>query len=153
RLAPDAGHGRPVAGRPRVVGRPRPSRRPRRPHRIRRRLTGVLLINHPGTPTRMARRGTGGVIFDVDGTLVDSTYLQTVAWWQAVAAYGHEVPMHMIHKSIGLGADRILEHLLGDERDFFQDDRIIDAHGVLYSAFWARLRPLPGAAHLLRECA
>src|SRR5215475_8610212 len=101
----------------------------------------------------MVRRGISGVIFDVDGTLIDSTYLHTVTWWQALSAYGHEMPMHVIHKSIGMGADRLLDHLLGEERDHTDDDRVTDAHAVLYSAFWARLRPLPGAAHLLRECA
>src|SRR5689334_21277694 len=101
----------------------------------------------------MARRGIGGVIFDVDGTLVDSTYLHTVTWWQALSAYGHDVPMHVIHKSIGMGSDRLLDHLLGEERDHADDDEVTDAHAVLYSAFWARLRPLPGATHLLRECA
>ena len=31
------------------------------------------------------------VLFDVDGTLVDSNYLNTVAWWEAFAQAGHDV--------------------------------------------------------------
>ena len=42
-----------------------------------------------------------GVLFDVDGTLVDTTYLHTVAWWEALRGCGHDVPMASIHRSSG----------------------------------------------------
>lgn len=32
-------------------------------------------------------------LFDLDGTLVDSNYLHAVAWWEAFAQAGHDVPM------------------------------------------------------------
>ena len=47
------------------------------------------------------------VLFDVDGTLVDSNYLNTVAWWEATEAFaqaGHDVQMARIHRAIGMGA-------------------------------------------------
>jgi HAD superfamily hydrolase (TIGR01509 family) len=52
-----------------------------------------------------------------------------------------------------MGSDRILDHLLGPDRDSDADDAIVKAHEILYGAWWERLRPLPGAAGLLRECA
>src|SRR4051794_22258585 len=94
-----------------------------------------------------------GILFDVDGTLVDTTYLHTVAWWEALRQHDNDVPMAEIHRSIGMGSDRILEHLLGPDRDSDADDAVVTAHDILYGAWWERLRPLPGAADLLRECA
>jgi HAD superfamily hydrolase (TIGR01509 family) len=61
--------------------------------------------------------------------------------------------MAAIHHAIGMGSDRILDALLGEDRDRDEDGAIIDAHAALYSTYWDRLRPLPGAADLLRACA
>jgi HAD superfamily hydrolase (TIGR01509 family) len=94
-----------------------------------------------------------GVLFDVDGTLVDTTYLHAVTWWEALRQFEHDVPMAVIHRAIGMGSDKILDHLLGDERDRDDDEAMSEAHGVLYGAWWERLRPLPGAADLLRAVA
>jgi HAD superfamily hydrolase (TIGR01509 family) len=94
-----------------------------------------------------------GVLFDVDGTLVDTTYLHAVTWWEALRQHDHDVPMAEIHRAIGMGSDKILDHLLGEDRDRDADDALADAHGALYGAWWERLRPLPGAADLLRACA
>ncbi|SNY47393.1 HAD family hydrolase [Paractinoplanes atraurantiacus] len=94
-----------------------------------------------------------GVLFDVDGTLVDSTYLHTVAWWEALRQQGADVPMATIHRAIGMGSDKLLDHLLGPDRDHDKDAESSTAHDVLYGAWWERLRPLPGAADLLRAVA
>jgi HAD superfamily hydrolase (TIGR01509 family) len=90
-----------------------------------------------------------GVLFDVDGTLADTTYLHAVAWWQALRRYGHDVPMAELHRAVGMGSDTLLEHFLGDAAD----SRIADAHDDFYRPWWQQLRPLPGAADLLRACA
>jgi HAD superfamily hydrolase (TIGR01509 family) len=94
-----------------------------------------------------------GVLFDVDGTLVDTTYLHAVAWWEALRQFDHDVPMAEIHRGIGMGSDKIIDHLLGNHRDKAADEDMTTAHDVLYAAWWERLRPLPGAADLLRACA
>jgi HAD superfamily hydrolase (TIGR01509 family) len=94
-----------------------------------------------------------GVLFDVDGTLVDSVYLHTVAWWQALRQHGHDVPAARIHRAIGMGSDKILDELLGAGHDDSDDGALVAAHASLYAVHWPALRPLPGARHLLDTCA
>ncbi|KAB1942563.1 HAD family hydrolase [Micromonospora sp. ALFpr18c] len=101
----------------------------------------------------MATDRPAGILFDVDGTLVDTTYLHTVCWWEALRQTDQPVPMATVHRSIGMGADKLLDHLLGPERDRDADQRLRDAHDTLYGEYWERLTPLPGAADLLRACA
>jgi HAD superfamily hydrolase (TIGR01509 family) len=93
-----------------------------------------------------------GVLFDVDGTLVDTTYLHATAWWQAFRQFDLDVPMARIHRAIGMGSDHILDHLLGDGHDTVHDDAIDTAHTALQAANWPRLRPTHGAKELLAAC-
>jgi HAD superfamily hydrolase (TIGR01509 family) len=97
-----------------------------------------------GTPT--------AVLFDVDGTLVDSNYLHTVCWWEAFIQAGHDVPMARIHRTIGMGSGQLLDALLPADRDSGGDAGIRAAHGALYATYWSRQRPLRDAADLLRAC-
>ena len=61
--------------------------------------------------------------------------------------------MAAIHRAIGMGSDKLLDHLLGHDRDRDNDEQNSTAHDALYGAWWERLRPLPGAAELLRAVA
>ena len=101
----------------------------------------------------MATERPTGVLFDIDGTLVDTTYLHTVSWWEALRQTDQPVPMATVHRSIGMGSDKLLDHLLGPERDRDADPKLRDAHDTLYAEYWERLTPLPGASDLLRACA
>jgi HAD superfamily hydrolase (TIGR01509 family) len=100
----------------------------------------------------MADRQLTAALFDVDGTLVDTNYLHAVTWWQAFAQAGHLVAMTDIHRSIGMGSDQMLDHLLPDNRDRDADADMRASHTALYAAYWSRLRALPQAADLLRAC-
>jgi HAD superfamily hydrolase (TIGR01509 family) len=93
------------------------------------------------------------VIFDVDGTLVDTNYLHAVCWWEAFRQYGHGVDMSDVHGAIGMGSDKLLDHLLPADRDRDADEDIRTAHRSLYATYWPRLRAFDGAADLLRACA
>ncbi|GAA2634061.1 HAD family hydrolase [Actinomadura fulvescens] len=92
------------------------------------------------------------VIFDVDGTLVDTNYLHAVTWWQAFLQHGHTVPMAAVHRVIGMGSDKLLDQVLPGSRDRDQDDSMRAAHKALYAQYWTRLRPFDHAADLLRAC-
>jgi HAD superfamily hydrolase (TIGR01509 family) len=92
-------------------------------------------------------------LFDMDGTLVDTNYLHVVAWWEAFRQAGHQVPTAQIHRAIGMGSDKLLDHLLGDARDHRRDAEITGAHKALYGTYSGTLAPLDGAADLLRAVA
>lgn len=99
----------------------------------------------PGGPRR-------GVLFDVDGTLIDSSYIHTLAWWGAFRQYGHDVPMAAIHQLVGMGGGRLVDNLLPSDRDRDEDEDIMASHGALYASHWPSLRPLDGAKDLLGQC-
>lgn len=90
-----------------------------------------------------------GVLFDVDGTLVDSSYIHAVCWWQAFRQAGHDVLTSSIHRAVGMGSDRLVPHVLGDDVDA-DIDALSSAHAAIYSTWWPALRPLPAAADLVR---
>ncbi len=92
------------------------------------------------------------VLFDVDGTLVDTNYLHVVTWWQAFAQAGHRVPMTAIHGAIGMGSDQLLDALLPADRDKSADAGIRTAHSALYAPFRPHIRPFARADDLLRAC-
>ncbi|MFD1211908.1 HAD family hydrolase [Arthrobacter sp. GCM10027362] len=94
-----------------------------------------------------------GVLFDVDGTLVDSNYLHTLAWWQAFRRCGHDIPMASIHRAVGMGGRRLIAHLLGNHRNAEDDGLLEETHTAVFSTFWPSLRPLDGARDLIRRCA
>jgi HAD superfamily hydrolase (TIGR01509 family) len=98
------------------------------------------------------RKRPVAALFDVDGTLVDTNYLHAVTWWEAFAQAGFAVQMAQIHRAIGMDSDQMLDKLLPADRDKDADPDLHAAHSALYSVYWSRLRPLPGAADLLRAC-
>lgn len=90
-------------------------------------------------------------LFDVDGTLLDTNYLHTLAWSEALAQYGHTPPMARLHGAIGMAGDHLLDHVLGERRDHDRDEAIGSAQKALFARFWPRLRAFDGAAELLRR--
>ena len=89
-----------------------------------------------------------GVIFDIDGTLVDTNYLHTLAWYRAFAEVGEAVPMYRIHSCIGMGAQQLIKKLIGQERP-----ELSDLHSRQYSSLREEGQPFDRAADLLREIA
>ncbi|MGW3078314.1 HAD family hydrolase [Kitasatospora sp. NPDC001132] len=96
---------------------------------------------------------TPAALFDVDGTLLDTAYFHALAWWEALRQYDRTVPTARAHRAVGMGADQILDHLLGTDRDHGDDEAITAAHDALYASHWPAIQPLPRAAELLRACA
>lgn len=51
---------------------------------------------------------TKAVVFDVDGTIVDSVDLHAEAWQEAFKKFGKEVDLEAVRRQIGKGADQLL---------------------------------------------
>jgi HAD superfamily hydrolase (TIGR01509 family) len=92
------------------------------------------------------------VLFDIDGTLVDSNYLHVDAWLRSFADVGHPVPAWRIHRAIGMDSSKLLDALLGDEVERLGDDAK-QRHTEHYQRDGERLRPFEHAQDLLRELA
>ncbi|GGL00775.1 haloacid dehalogenase [Sphaerisporangium melleum] len=93
-----------------------------------------------------------GVVFDIDGTLVDTNYLHVVAWWEGFRRRGRDVPMVDVHGAIGRADRALIDYLLPDATD--QDAReITETHAQLYKPRLEEVRPLPGAGELIQAVA
>jgi HAD superfamily hydrolase (TIGR01549 family) len=90
------------------------------------------------------------VLFDIDGTLVDSNYLHIDAWDRAFTAVGHPVDVWRIHRGIGMDSVMLLERLLGDAADTVGDSAK-EKHSTFYQDSTDRLRAIGGAKELLAE--
>lgn len=88
-----------------------------------------------------------GVLFDVDGTLLDTNYLHTVAWSRALRDAGEWAPMNAIHRLVGMGGDQLLPELLGR-----MNDKAKARRADHYRPLMADARVFPGAGDLLRRC-
>ena len=93
-----------------------------------------------------------GVLFDVDGTLIDSSYFHAIAWWQAFRREGLDIQISAIHRCVGMGGDKLIEHLVPDCTQDMQEG-LKSAHGAVFSTYWPSLRPFDSARDLLAACA
>lgn len=121
----------------------------------------------PGVPedtrVRLPPRGETGtfggmsseraLLLDVDGTLIDSTYVHVATWYRALAEAGAPVPYVEVHKRIGKDGSTLVSELLelagvdDDERDDMAS-RAKDLHTEYYAE--APLRLLRGGRELVR---
>jgi phosphoglycolate phosphatase-like HAD superfamily hydrolase len=86
------------------------------------------------------------VIFDVDGTLMDTNYLHVEAWARAFSAVQHPVPRASIHRQIGKGSDLMLDTLLPDKA---LHGRANELHSQFFDESKDHTYPLPGAKEIL----
>ena len=101
------------------------------------------------TTTTAGPDGPGAVIFDIDGTLVDSNYLHVQAWALTFAEAGHPVESWRIHRSIGMGSSQLLGELLGDDVDRLHE-QVTEGHSARYAQMSDQLRAFDGARELVR---
>ncbi|MEU4838083.1 HAD family hydrolase [Nocardia testacea] len=100
----------------------------------------------PGTEPARA------VLFDIDGTLVDSNYLHVHAWTRAFREVGAEVDAWRVHRSIGMDGSLLVSTLLPDADDD-TCDRAKDLHLRYYLDSGALMRRVGGARELLERVA
>ena len=102
-----------------------------------------------GTGTAMTDDDRSAILFDIDGTLVDSTYHHAIAWQRAFADHDVAIPLWRIHRTIGMGGDKLVAHVAGDDVEERLGDELRDAWREQYLEIKAEVAPLPGAAALI----
>lgn len=92
------------------------------------------------------------VIFDIDGTLLDSVDLHTEAWREAFRHFGREIPFKQIRSQIGKGGDQLLPEFL-DERELKENGKAIEKYRarLFKQKYLPAVRPFPGVRELFEK--
>lgn len=91
-----------------------------------------------------------GVIFDIDGTLVDSNDDHAQAWVETFAEAGYDVPFDTVRPLIGMGGDKLLPATVGVEQDSAEGKKLSGRRGEIFrERHLPHLRPLPGSRDLV----
>ncbi|MDP8921079.1 MAG: HAD family hydrolase [Pseudomonadota bacterium] len=92
------------------------------------------------------------VIFDVDGTLIDTVDLHADAWVQALKHFGYEIAFQDMRSQIGKGGDQILHGLLPPDVIEQQADEIKDFRADLFKRdYLHKVRAFPGVRALFER--
>jgi HAD superfamily hydrolase (TIGR01509 family) len=92
------------------------------------------------------------LIFDLDGTLIDTVYAHVFAWQRALAEAGLPLEGWRIHRRIGMSGGlftRAVAREVGRPLSDEEVERLQQRHGELYRGLLPERRPLPGAVELL----
>ena len=89
------------------------------------------------------------VLFDLDGTLVDSNFHHAVTWHRAFVELGQDVPCWRIHGLVGRPGSELVKTLLGDELADAHGEEAKELHSRYFGELEPVLRPLPGTRDLL----
>lgn len=99
----------------------------------------------------MSRRA---LIFDLDGTLVDTVYAHVFAWQQALAEAGLPIDGWRVHRKIGMSGGlftRAIAREIGRDLEPNQAHALQERHGAIYKSLLPTPRTLPDAVLLLRR--
>lgn len=90
-------------------------------------------------------------ILDVDGTLVDNNHQHALAWHLALRRVGIVVPVWKVHRAVGVGSDKIVAHLAGDEAESEHGEEAREHESELYGSMRDDVVAFEGATKLIRE--
>jgi len=88
-------------------------------------------------------------ILDVDGTLVDTNYHHTLAWFRAFCRHGIVLPLWRIHRHIGMGGDQVVAALTDERTDQERGDDIRASESELYFELIEEVQPMQGSRELI----
>jgi HAD superfamily hydrolase (TIGR01509 family) len=92
------------------------------------------------------------LIFDLDGTLVDTVYAHIFAWQRALLEAGHAVDGWRIHRRVGMSGGlfaRAVAREIGRSLTDEETEQLQRRHGEIFREILPERRPLPGAIELL----
>jgi HAD superfamily hydrolase (TIGR01549 family) len=93
------------------------------------------------------------LIFDLDGTLVDTVYGHVFAWQRVLAEAGLHIDAWKIHRLIGMSGGLLVKAAvreIGHELPQAQVEALQQRHGTVYKEVLPERRALPGAVELLK---
>ena len=91
------------------------------------------------------------VLFDVDGTLVDSNYHHALAWFRAFRRYDITRPLWRLHRGIGMGGDKFVPEIGGREVEEAHGDELRQAWEEEFGELIDEIQPFDGVSELLAE--
>jgi HAD superfamily hydrolase (TIGR01549 family) len=90
-------------------------------------------------------------VLDVDGTLVDTNYHHTIAWYRAFRGCGVMLELWRIHRHIGMGGDQLISAIAGEAVEERFGDEIRRVEGELYMDLIEEVRPFDAAHELIAD--
>lgn len=93
------------------------------------------------------------LIFDLDGTLIDTVYAHVFAWQRALAEAGMAIAGWRVHRRIGMDGgllSRAVARELGHEISVQKAEALQRRHGELFAQMFPDRQPLPGAVALIK---
>jgi HAD superfamily hydrolase (TIGR01509 family) len=101
----------------------------------------------PGTVPPLSR--VSAVLFDVDGTLIDSNGAHAESWAQALTEHGVSCSADQVRPLIGMGSDKLLPAIASLAEDSGEGQAIAARKKELFARRLPLLRPTPGARELV----
>ena len=93
-----------------------------------------------------------GVIFDVDGTLIDSVDLHAKAWQDAFREFGFDLPFDRVRSQIGKGSDQLIPALLPPDAAKAHGRAIDEFRGEHFKKeYMARIKPFSRVRELFER--
>ena len=103
----------------------------------------------------LPKRRRTALVFDLDGTLIDSVYQHVLAWHHALRETGIDLSIWRIHRRIGMSGGLFARALLREtHRDHLDQEllaRLQRLHAEAYNRIGGEVQPLPGTPELLRR--
>jgi HAD superfamily hydrolase (TIGR01509 family) len=90
-------------------------------------------------------------ILDIDGTLVDTNYHHTIAWYRAFRRHGIVLPIWRIHRHIGMGGDQLVAALTDDQTESELGDQIRDAEKDCYGELIGEVETMDHSRELIEQ--
>jgi HAD superfamily hydrolase (TIGR01549 family) len=90
-------------------------------------------------------------ILDIDGTLVDTNYHHSIAWYRAFRQNGIVLPIWKIHTHMGMGGDQLVASLTSDSVEEELGDEIRSAEKALYMALIEEVEPVEEAREFIAD--
>jgi len=93
-----------------------------------------------------------GVIFDVDGTLVDSNDAHAQSWVETFAEAGYDVPFDVVRPLIGMGGDKLLPRTIGVSNESEEGNKLTKRRSAIFrEKYLPHLQALEGSRDLVKR--